>query len=173
MEVQFLLRALGKFKLKMPNSKLVREYSAGGVVFKKENGQTLWLIIQPSAEDQSWRAGRWQLPKGWIEEGEKGPETAVREVREEGGINAEVVEKIGQINFFFYNEKKQKVLKNVAFFLMEYQNGSEKDHDGETEEAVWLPYEKAYEQLTFKSEKETLKKGKEILDKRGDQPKLL
>jgi len=155
--------------------KVKREFSAGGVVYKKENGKVSWLIIQPSAKGQSWRKGRWQLPKGWINEGETGQQAAIREVEEEGGVKAEIIDKIDRINIFFYDENKQKVIKNIVFFLMlmEYKGGSERDHGSETEEAVWLPYTKALEQLTFKSEKEILERAKKILEEKEKQPRLV
>jgi len=142
-----------------------REFSAGGVVFKKEKGRVLWLIIQPRADGQPWRKGRWQLPKGWIDEGETSQEAATREVKEEGGVEAEIIDKVSRFDIFFHNEEKQKVVKNVVFYLMRYRGGSEKDHSEETSEAVWLPYKKAYERLTFKSEK--------LLEESKRQPKLL
>ena len=153
---------------------LKREYSAGGVVYKRlENKKKVeWLVVQPAADDDPRRRNRWQLPKGWIDPGETGSVAAAREVKEEGGVVAEVVEKIGEIRVFFYDENKQKVLKTVAFFLMEYQSGSEKDHDSEISQAVWLPFEKAYGRLTFKSERETLEKAKLILKEKEKQPKL-
>ena len=70
-------------KIKMKKAKIKREYSAGGIVYKKEDGKIGWLVVQPSAEDQLWRQGRWQLPKGWIDEGETSQQAAVREVKEE------------------------------------------------------------------------------------------
>lgn len=150
-----------------------REYSAGGVVFKKDDGKVYWLITQPNSDDEHWRQGRWQLPKGWIDEGETGQLAAIREVKEEGGVKAEIVEKIDRINLFFYDEKKQKVLKNVVFFLMEYRSGSEKDHDQEVDKAVWLPYQEAYESLTFRSEKGILAKARAILEEKERQPRLI
>lgn len=156
-----------------------REYSAGGAVYKRvkepenERVKVLWLIIQPSTTGKVWRKGRWQIPKGWIDEGETGREAAAREVREEGGIEAKIVEKIGRVDVFFYNEDKQKVVKNIVFFLMEYKAGSEKNHDQETKEAVWLPYQEALERLTFKSERQILEKARKILEGKERQPKLL
>jgi 8-oxo-dGTP pyrophosphatase MutT (NUDIX family) len=162
-----------RFPSGAPMSKIKREFSAGGAVYKKEKDKILWLIIQPSAKDQPWRQGRWQLPKGWIDEGESGQQAAIREVKEEGGVEAEIIERADRINIFFQDEHKQKVMKNIVFFLMEYQKGSVKDHESETEKAVWLPFPKAYQRLTFKSEKGVLAKAKALLKKREEQPKLL
>jgi 8-oxo-dGTP pyrophosphatase MutT (NUDIX family) len=153
--------------------KAKREYSAGGTVFKKKGNQIVWLIIQPSAKDQPWRQGRWQLPKGWIDEGETSQQAAIREVKEEGGVEAEVIEKIDRINIFFYNEDKQRVVKNIVFFLMKYQGGREKDHGPETEKAVWLSFDPAWERLTFKSERKILEKARKILEKKEKQSKLV
>ncbi len=159
--------------------KVKREYSAGGVVFKRVKGsrgqgvKVLWLIIQPSAKDQPWHQGRWQLPKGWIDEGESGQQAATREVKEEGGVEAEIVEKVNRINIFFYNEEKQKVAKNIIFFLMKYKKGSEKDHSWETKEAAWLSFKEAHERLTFKSEKGILEKAREILKDKEKQLKMV
>lgn len=154
-------------------NKIKREFSAGGVVFKKEKGKILWLLIQPGSDSQHWRKGRWQLPKGLIDEGETGQQAAVREVKEEGGVEAKVLSKIDRINIFFYNEKKQKVIKNIVFFLMKYREGSQKNHDREVKEAVWLPYKEAYQRLTFASEKKILEKGQKILEETERQPSLL
>ena len=149
-----------------------REYSAGGVVFKKENSQTVWLVIQPEGGGH-WSEGRWQFPKGWIEEGEKSAETARREVEEEAGVKVKIIEKVDDIRVFFYDEEKSKVLKTITLFLMEYQGKGKKKEDAEKIAAIeWLPYKKAFKQLTFKSEKEILARAKKILEEKEGQPGL-
>ena len=106
-------------------------------------------------------------------------EAAVREVEEESGIKAKVLEKIDSINLFFWkpveegSEKKEKVFQTAAFYLMEYVSGKTKDHSWETSEAVWLPFEKAKERLSFKNSKEILEKAKEMLEEKERQPKLI
>jgi 8-oxo-dGTP pyrophosphatase MutT (NUDIX family) len=150
-----------------------RQYSAGGAVYKKEDERVLWLLVQPRANGKHWRRNRWQLPKGLIDRGETGLQAAVREVREEGGVKAKVVAKVDRINIFFFNEKKQQVVKNIVFFLMKYQSGREQDHDQEVKKAVWLPFQKARQRLTFKSEKETLAKARKLLAEENQQPSLL
>lgn len=75
-------------------SKITREFSAGGVVYKKEVTKTTFLIIKPSGSN------RWQLPKGIIDEGESSKDAAVREVREEGGVEVELLEKLGTSQYF-------------------------------------------------------------------------
>jgi 8-oxo-dGTP pyrophosphatase MutT (NUDIX family) len=135
---------------------VVRAFSAGGAVYKKQGKKTAWLIIQPSGMD------RWQLPKGLIAKGESSKVTAQREVEEEGGVKAKVVEKIGTSQFFFVF-KGQKIFKTVTYYLMEYLSGSEKNHDMEVEDAVFLPLEEALDKLTFQGDKEILKKAKSLI----------
>lgn len=144
---------------------VIREFSAGGVVFKKTPTQTLFLIIQPKETD------RWQFPKGHLDEGESSKEAAVREVKEEGGVSAELVQKLG-IQRYFFSMKKDKIFKSVTFFLMEYTTGDPKNHDKEVDEAVFLPFEEAFEKLTFKKDKETLSQAQSLL-KQGLQSDLI
>jgi len=152
---------------------MVRQYSAGGVVFKKEGDQILWLLIRPNIEGKV----RWQLPKGWINEGEKTEEAALREVKEEGGIEAKILSKIDSIKIFFSNtfegKPEEKILKTITFYLMEFQKETPDGHDGEVTEIAWLSFEEARERLTFKSEKEVLIKAKEILENLPAQSSLL
>lgn len=136
---------------------MIREFSAGGVVYKSVNGQVLWMVAQHSGYKG------WIFPKGHIEKGEKSEETAIREVKEETGIEAKIISKIGDYSYF-YTKDGEKIYKNAKFFLMEYVGGDEKNHDFETSEILWLPYEEVLEKLTFKDEKKMLEKAKENLE---------
>jgi 8-oxo-dGTP pyrophosphatase MutT (NUDIX family) len=171
---------------------MLRQYSAGGAVFKKEGGQILWLLIQPARiatqsvaggpvrNDEFHKQIRWQLPKGWIGEGERMEVAAIREVAEEGGVKAKIISKVDSIKIFFSNTfdgnppagGEEKVLKTITFYLMEYEKEAENGHDEEVAEVVWLPFEEAKEKLTFKSEKEILEKAKEILENPPPQQAL-
>ena len=150
---------------------MVRQFSAGGVVFKKKDSQVLWLLIQPARKDESQKI-RWQLPKGWVDEGERMEGAAVREVAEEGGVKARTIGKVGSFQIFFHNtfeEKptaggREKILKTITFYLMEYLGEEENGHDEEVAEVVRLPFEIAKERLTFKSEKEILEKAKKMME---------
>lgn len=144
----------------MPKAKIKREFSAGGVVFRKEPEGILWLVVKPKGNT------RWRFPKGWIEPGESSMEAARREVKEEGGIEAEILGRIGNDKFFFVWDK-QKILKNVVFYLMEYIQEAQDGFGWETEEIDWLPFAEAKERLAFEKEKEILEKAKELLEKGG------
>lgn len=137
--------------------KISREFSAGGVVFKGDSV----LIIRPAGTD------RWQLPKGHIDEGESSEKTAVREVEEEGGVKVKLLGKIGNTKYFFVF-KGQKVFKNVTFYLMEYVGDLKKGiSEIEVDETKFVPYKKALELLSFKDDREMVKKGRTIVNKKA------
>ena len=142
--------------------KVIREFSSGGVVYKKEKNKTLWLVTRSAASDL-YPKQVWRLPKGWIDEGEKVEEAALREVREEGGIEAKIIQKIETVKYFFTTADKSKVLKFVTFYLMEFVKDLPESFGEETSEIAWLPYEEAYKKLSFSGERQVLKKAKELL----------
>lgn len=137
-----------------------REFSAGGIVYKKIQdsrikNQFLWLIRRPKPnKDYRGNLG-WSFPKGWVDEGEKLEGTAVREVREEGGVEARVVKKLPTIKIFF-KDKGETVMKFITYFVMEWERDLPEGPGWETEEAKWVTKEEALEMLAFKNEKELL-----------------
>jgi 8-oxo-dGTP pyrophosphatase MutT (NUDIX family) len=93
------------------------------------------------------------LPKGHPNGDESAAAAARREVREETGVEAELVEKLGDIRYWYARGGK-RVMKMVSFFLFRYRSGSVADHDHEVEEALWIPLEDAPGRLAFKGERE-------------------
>jgi 8-oxo-dGTP pyrophosphatase MutT (NUDIX family) len=124
------------------------EFSAGGVVVRGDE----CIVIVPTrrAADGSKVLG---LPKGHPDGDESGADAALREVREEAGVDALLVEKLGEVRYF-YQRKGERIAKVVAFFLFEYASGRVEDHDHEVEEARWMPLEQAADQLTYPGERE-------------------
>ena len=161
------------------NHSVTREFSSGGVVFKKEDGQILWLVRKTTAS-ALYPNQYWMLPKGRIDDSDgdlpgpmasgkiKADETslqaaAIREVGEEGGVGAKIIKKIGTSMFSFTDPKIGKVLKFVTFYLMEFVKDLPEGHDWETEEVLWLPFLEAKKQLSFGGEKEMLIKAQDLL----------
>jgi 8-oxo-dGTP pyrophosphatase MutT (NUDIX family) len=93
------------------------------------------------------------LPKGHPEEGESAAEAALREVREEAGVETRLVEKLGDVRYF-YMRRGKRIAKVVSFFLLEYVSGDVDDHDVEVEEARWLALEDAARELSYDGERE-------------------
>ncbi len=101
-------------------------------------------------------ANRWQLPKGTVDDHETHEQAALREVREETGLQAELIEPLDKVEYWFYATREgQRVRfhKFVYFFLMRFLNGSVDDHDFEVNEARWIEIDQAQEMLAFDSDK--------------------
>lgn len=157
----------------------MREFSSGGIVFRKEGGEIRWLIAKNNPS-KLYPGTIWRLPKGWMDDRDggnyPGPISsgeikatekelragAVREVREEGGVIARIIKKIGTSKYFM-NSTRGRVMKFATFYLMEYIEDAPEGFDLETAETAWLPFDKAKEKLTFSNEKDMLQKGKELL----------
>ncbi|HEX5429510.1 MAG TPA: NUDIX domain-containing protein [Patescibacteria group bacterium] len=137
------------------------EKAAGGVVFKKHEGQTFVLMVNPKKPNYGPPQDYWTWPKGLYDhDGESKEQTALREVREEGGVEAEVLESLGYIKFF---RSFDHVLKFVDFWLMEYISGDPKDHDEEIANAEFVTLDEAEARLKFPHDKEILTRAKEKL----------
>ncbi len=132
------------------------EFSAGGVVYKKEGRKTFVLVAQHSQHHG------WVFPKGLIDKGEKKEETAVREVEEETGIKAKILKPLKPIEFWYVFEG-EKIKKRVYYFLMEATGGNTENHDNEMENVEWLPEDKVEERLTYKSEKEVWEEVRKLI----------
>ena len=124
-----------------------REFSAGGVVLRRFRGRPFLCAVR--VKEGTVLA----LPKGHPDGGESMIEAARREVREETGLVAEPVEKLGDVRYWYVREG-ERVLKVVSFFLFRYRSGSTRDHDHEVDGAEWVPLEEAPERLAYKGERE-------------------
>jgi 8-oxo-dGTP pyrophosphatase MutT (NUDIX family) len=93
------------------------------------------------------------LPKGHPEDGESPGEAALREVREEAGVVARLIEPLGDVRYW-YTREGRRIAKVVSFFLLDYVSGEVDDHDLEVEHARWMPLEQAARELTYAGERE-------------------
>jgi bis(5'-nucleosidyl)-tetraphosphatase len=134
------------------------EHSAGAVIFRKENGQTLYLLLH-------YEEGHWGCAKGHLEKDETVEQTARREIQEETGLtDISFVPGFKEINQYFFMSKHERINKTVTFLLAETRSAAVTISDEHTDFA-WLPYEEAFERITFKNEKEMFKKANEFVGK--------
>jgi 8-oxo-dGTP pyrophosphatase MutT (NUDIX family) len=125
-----------------------REFSCGGVVVRG----TDCIVIVPIRR----AAGGTQvlaLPKGHPEPGESPADAALREVREEAGVDASVREKLGDVRYW-YQRDRRRIAKTVTFFLLDYVSGEPDDHDHEVEYARWIGLDEAARSLSYKGERD-------------------
>src|SRR5204862_1471250 len=120
----------------------------GGVVVR---GDEVVVIVptRRGAQGQEVLA----LPKGHVDPGETPDRTARREVREETGVDARLVERLGEVRYFYQRDRK-RIFKRVTFYRFDYLSGSLDDHDDEVEQARWMPLAQAAQELSYEGERE-------------------
>jgi 8-oxo-dGTP pyrophosphatase MutT (NUDIX family) len=135
------------------------QFSAGGVVVRPKDG-----TYQVCLASRRTRRGdlAWGLPKGMVEPDEAPEATALREVREETGLEAEIRAPLGTISYWFVWDG-ERIRKKVAFFLMDAVGGDVSQHDQEMEEVRWFSLAEAPRVAAFDTEKEVLGKAAEVL----------
>lgn len=126
----------------------VTELSAGGAVVHESDV----IVVVPVKRDAQHRRVL-VLPKGHLDEGEDDEAAATREVTEETGVIAELIDKLGDVEYS-YERRGRRRNKRVAFFLFEYRSGRLEDHDHEIEDARWMPLAEAARELTYAGERE-------------------
>jgi 8-oxo-dGTP pyrophosphatase MutT (NUDIX family) len=136
---------------------VIREFSAGGVVVRRFRGRPFVAVVRV-------REGVLALPKGHPEPGEAAADAARREVREETGLEADLVEKLEDIRYW-YSRDGDRVMKIVSFFLFRYRSGRVADHDYEVEAAGWIPLEEAPERLAYASERKVAATAMSVVDR--------
>jgi 8-oxo-dGTP pyrophosphatase MutT (NUDIX family) len=141
------------------------ETSAGGVVWRRDNGHLEIVMARPSRKDA------WVLPKGQPNPGESLIETAARETREETGLEVVPGAEVGKISYVFSwrdspGKSLVRIFKNVHYFLMEPRGGSLDAHDHEMDEVRWMDIEEAEHHATYKSDREIILKARAMLVER-------
>ena len=139
-----------------------REFSAGGVLVRRLRGRWMVAAIRPAGRP----AGLWALPKGQIDEGESGEETALREIAEETGATGRSLGKLGDIRYWF-NWEGERIFKVVSFFLVRYESGKlgeiPEAFRHEVAEVRWLPLDEAPRLLAYQGERRLAQKAIAVL----------
>ena len=155
---------------------MAREFSAGGIVLRRMKGGWWVAAIHPrrTNDDKVTRSAKrrgriFALPKGTIDPGEKAAETAAREIREETGVEASLVAKLGDIKYVYVRSwgDRQRVFKIVSFFLFLYRSGRVGNIPAnmrhEVESAEWLPLQEAARRLSYQGERDMAKAAEKYL----------
>ena len=144
-----------------------REFSAGGVVVRRMRGRWWAALVRPRRDDGKLV---WALPKGLIDAGERGPETAVRESWEETGVRATLDRKLGDVRYV-YTWDGERVFKVVSFFLLRAAGGRIGElppgMEIEVAEARWVPLDDAATVLSYTGEREMALKALEAVTAQG------
>ena len=136
------------------------EFSAGGVVYRKnEDGKLEILLIRVRS--------RWSFPKGNIEKGEPKDQAALREVKEETGVDAEIVSYLGEVDYW-YNSGLTRIHKFVYYYLMKYIGGDIVPQKEEIDEAKFHPIEEVEKLLSYPTDKKIFERAKKELAKLGE-----
>ena len=133
------------------------QVSAGGVVYRRAGGRVEVALISVGENN------RWQLPKGLVGRGETPEQAALREVREETGLEAEVVAPLETVEYWYFSKggaARVRFHKFVHFYLMRFVAGDVAEHDAEVNEARWVPFEEALGMLAFKGERRVLEQAR-------------
>ncbi len=133
-----------------------KETSSGGIVFKTVEGrgskvEREWLVTQHSQHKG------WVFPKGLVgdtKKDEKMEDAALREVEEEGGVKAKIMNPIPVEVFYSYVWNDIQIDKSVFYYLMEYISGDPKNHDWEMMDAKFMTEEEVMKILTYPSDKQ-------------------
>jgi 8-oxo-dGTP pyrophosphatase MutT (NUDIX family) len=133
--------------------------SAGGIVVRHESGQP-WLVVGSRRRERDGRT--WTLPKGTPDKGETREQTALREVREETGLEVRITGPLDSIEYSFV-QSGTRIHKTVHYFLMEPVGGDLAAHDHEFDEVRWIPFESAASMLTFETERALVARAAEVV----------
>lgn len=148
---------------------MAREISAGGVVLRRMRGKWWLATIRPRRDNDNPGKPALALPKGMVDPGEKPDQTALREVREETGLQAELVTKLGDVRYVYTRTwgDRARVFKIVSFYLFRYRDGKigeiKPEMQHEVAEAKWLALDQAARMLSYKGEREMIQKAEQYI----------
>ena len=144
-------------------SRVENPVSAGGVVYQINSGRLETVLCGRS------QPVRWSLAKGTPDEGETLEQTALREVREETGLEVEIDGSLGSIDYWFADRRKDvRYHKTVHFYLMVPVGGATDQHDPEFDVVQWFDAEDALKNLAYANEVNVLQRALDLIAGRNE-----
>ena len=155
--------------------------SSGGVVYRRVDGRIETVLcgwasssgVGGAATSEGAGAAanlenfRWSLAKGTPDPGESLEETALREVREETGLEVEIDSALGAIDYWFHSRDPDvRFHKTVHFYLMVPVGGDIELHDPEFDVVRWFASDEALTALCYASEADVLRRALDSISKR-------
>jgi len=146
----------------MKPAALKQQISSGGVVFRGAPGAYEVVLVRLKNREI------YTLPKGVVDAGESTEQAAMREIHEETGLSATIVQELGESSYWYYSKTDNtKYRKTVKYYLMKYEGGSTEDHDDEVAGAYWIGIAEAGGKLCFGGDKDMLERASQALDAMG------
>ncbi|MBQ7816589.1 MAG: NUDIX domain-containing protein [Oscillospiraceae bacterium] len=126
-----------------------KEKSCGAIVFYLKDEKEQILLIKHA------NSGHWSFPKGHVEAGETEVQTAMREIKEETGVNASVDTRFREV--VTYSPKKD-VIKDVVYFFATTENYETYNQEEEVSDICWVNIDRAIKSVSYKNDKELVRK---------------
>jgi 8-oxo-dGTP pyrophosphatase MutT (NUDIX family) len=156
----------GDGALTPPRPAVVRELSAGGLVYRRRAGR--WMVVLVARRPPGRRVLVWGIPKGHVEPGERMVDAALREVREETGLLATIEHPLGDVTYWYARRDGEgravRVHKRVRFFLMRWRGGRFADRDAEMDAVRWFALADAERRVAFANERALLRRARTLLE---------
>ncbi len=145
----------------MPRTRAQQETSAGGVVYRLHGGNPLFLLIRDSYQN-------WGFPKGHVEAGEQPADAALREVREETGLQRVELRGTLQTIDWYFRFRGKLIHKVCHFFLMESESEDTLPQQAEGITAcTWVDYPTATESISYVNARAVLQRAQELISAEG------
>ena len=145
----------------MTRARAQPETSAGGVVYRRDGGGPLFLLIRDSYQN-------WGFPKGHVESGERAEDAALREVREETGIDEVAIRGTIDTIDWYFRFRGRLIHKVCHFYLMETSQAVTSPQQAEGITACqWVDYGAARTAISYANARQLLLRAQEMVTERA------